>query len=230
MLLGQHRHRVGADLVGHIAVCGDAIGADHHRVDLTLLEEISGHVVGDERAGDALLLQLPGGQPGALQERTGLVGEHVNRRVALEHRADDAERRAVTGRRQSPGVAVGEDARSLGEERRRVLAHGDAHGHVLVENLLGAQPSAGCGSRPHHRVRYRSSPAAPGPSPGYRPWASWRKALRRPASRSRFRSSWLVAADCLAASAIPMAVATPMAGAPRITIVLMESPTSCQVV
>ena len=116
--LGQDGERVGADLVGGVAVGGDPVGADDDGVDLArrmkwpaMLSVISGH-------GDAVLLQLPGGEPGALQAGAGLVGEHV--RVACPARggADDAERGAVAGGRERAGVAVGEDTALAGHQLR----------------------------------------------------------------------------------------------------------------
>ena len=49
------------------------------RVDRAPLHEVRRHVVGDDRHRDALLLQLPGGQPGALQEGARLVGDDGDR-------------------------------------------------------------------------------------------------------------------------------------------------------
>ncbi len=110
VLLGEDGHAVGADLVGHVAVGGDAIGADDHQVDARQAHHRRGHVVGDDRGVDPVLDQLPGREPRALQERPRLVGEHRHLLAAFGGGADDAERGAVAGRGQRPGVAVGEDA------------------------------------------------------------------------------------------------------------------------
>ena len=59
VLLGQHRHAVGADLVGDVAVGGDAIGADDDEVDRALAHQRAGHVVGDDRRVDAVLAPAP---------------------------------------------------------------------------------------------------------------------------------------------------------------------------
>src|SRR5688572_918747 len=56
VLLGQHRHAVGADLVGKVAVGDDAVGADQAQVDLAAVQEVAGGIVGDEVVGDASLL------------------------------------------------------------------------------------------------------------------------------------------------------------------------------
>ena len=110
VLPGQHRHAVGADLVRHVAVGGDAVGADDDQVDLAEPHHRAGHVVGDDRRVDAVLDQLPRGQPRALQKRPRLVGEHGDLLALLGGRANHAERGAVAGRRQRAGVAVRQDA------------------------------------------------------------------------------------------------------------------------
>ena len=109
VLLGQHGHAVGADLVRHVAVGGDAVGADDHQIDLTEPHHRAGHVVGDDRRVDAVLDELPRREPRALQKRARLVGQHGDLLALLGGRADDAERRAVAGGRQRPGVAVRQD-------------------------------------------------------------------------------------------------------------------------
>jgi hypothetical protein len=70
----QHRQGVGADLVADVAVGGDAIGADDDPADLAAGHQAGGDVVRLHRHRDAGLLQLPGGQPRALQPGPGLVG------------------------------------------------------------------------------------------------------------------------------------------------------------
>src|ERR1043165_2522328 len=52
--LRQDGYGVRADLVRRVAVRGDAVGADDDGVERPLLEEVPGHVVGDERDVDAL--------------------------------------------------------------------------------------------------------------------------------------------------------------------------------
>ena len=82
------------------------------------------------------LHQLPRRQPGALQERPRLVGEHRDLLALLRGGANHAERRAVTGGRQRAGVAVREDPRGLRHQRRAVRAHRPAALHVLVVDRL----------------------------------------------------------------------------------------------
>ena len=47
----QDGHRVGADLIGDIAVGGNPVAADHHRIDTPLLHQVADHVVGISVAG-----------------------------------------------------------------------------------------------------------------------------------------------------------------------------------
>src|SRR5262249_3803062 len=74
---GQQGDAVGADLVGGVAVGGDAVGADEDAVHPPFLHHLGGHAVADEGDGDAALPQLPGGQPGALEQGPRLVRVHL---------------------------------------------------------------------------------------------------------------------------------------------------------
>ena len=79
----------------------------------------AGHDVGDQRARDAEPVELPRGEPGALQHRPGLVHPHRRSPALLVRGADHAERRAVADARQRPGVAVREHPAAVGHQRRR---------------------------------------------------------------------------------------------------------------
>ena len=106
---GEDRQAVGPDLVGRIAVGGDPVRPDDDQIDLPLLHQKSRHVVRDQRAGDPLPQELPGGQPRPLEDGAGLVGVHMDLLPLFGGRPDHAERRPVTGGGERPGVAVGED-------------------------------------------------------------------------------------------------------------------------
>ena len=69
--MGGHREGVRADLVGHVAVGGDAIRAHEHDVDVTVGHERRRPSVHHQLVRDPELLQLPRGEPGALS--TGRV-------------------------------------------------------------------------------------------------------------------------------------------------------------
>ena len=62
MFLCQHGKHVSADLVGDIAVSGDAIGADDNCADLTLLHHGTSHIVGNYGGRNTVLHQLPGSE------------------------------------------------------------------------------------------------------------------------------------------------------------------------
>ncbi len=136
VLLGQHGHRIGADLVGHVAVGGDAVRAHHHAADAPGLQEVPGHVVGDQRGRDAVLLQFPDREPRALQEGPGLVGEDVDLLAGGDRGADHAERRAVARRGQRAGVAVRQHRLAVRHQRRAVAADGLVDGDVFEVDLL----------------------------------------------------------------------------------------------
>src|SRR5699024_10136702 len=74
VVVGVDRHRVGADLVGEVAVGGHAVAPHHHQVDLPLGHQAGSHVVGDQGGGDVVVNQLVGGEAGALEQGAGLVG------------------------------------------------------------------------------------------------------------------------------------------------------------
>jgi hypothetical protein len=67
VFLGEDSDLVGADLVGGVAVGGDAVRAGDDGADLCGLQEVTDHVVGYEREGDAAFVQLPGGEARALE-------------------------------------------------------------------------------------------------------------------------------------------------------------------
>ena len=150
---------------------------------------------------------------------------------SLVRRADHAEGRAVSGRGQRAGVAVGQDARLRRHERPR-----------------RGRPSRGWRPRPR-----RGSPAPPraGAAAARRAAAArCARAARRirssaqnrltavgrvapsplmASSRSARRPSQSIRPLWRAASATPKAAATPMAGAPRTTSERIASATSGQV-
>ena len=63
MFFGQHGHAVSANLVGHIAIGGNAVGPHDHGFDLALAHHCSGHIVSDERGLNAVFHQLPCSKP-----------------------------------------------------------------------------------------------------------------------------------------------------------------------
>ena len=105
----QRGQRVRPDLVRRVAVRGDPIRSDQDGVDRTRGEERAGRRVGDERVRHPCLLELPGGQPGALEIRPGLVDVDVDLPARLNGGLDDTQRRPELAAGQRTGVAVGQD-------------------------------------------------------------------------------------------------------------------------
>jgi len=98
-------------------------------------------VVAGDRDRDAFLGQLVGGEPCALEKGPRLVGDDLDALALLEGGADDAKGRAVAGRGQGSGVAVGHDGIAVGNEFRPVLAHGLVDRDILDVHVLGrAEP------------------------------------------------------------------------------------------
>jgi hypothetical protein len=91
-----------------VAVGGDAVGPDDHRVHQTAQDRAGRGAVDLHHVVDAVGPQLPCGEAGALQQRPGLVDVHDLEQAAAVQFADDPERGAPRRRRQRAGVAVGE--------------------------------------------------------------------------------------------------------------------------
>src|SRR5262249_14594939 len=70
---GGQRLQVGADLVRHVAVAGDAVGADDTQIDEPPLHEMAAGIVDDDRVRYAMRAELEGGQRCALIARPRLV-------------------------------------------------------------------------------------------------------------------------------------------------------------
>jgi hypothetical protein len=173
---------VGADLVGDVAAPRDAVGADDRGLDLAAGHQRAGHVVGDDLDGDAVALQLPRGQAGALQHGAGLVGEHADRGASGVGAADHAERGAPARGRQGAGVAVGED-RPGRQQRGAVRGEAQARVELGVDVGLGGERAMRGGSREARRAWRRArgtdSPRSGACGPGDRRRARRRRRTRR---------------------------------------------------
>ena len=140
-MLRRDRERVRADLVGDVAVRGDAVRADDAEVDASRAHERRRRAVGEHGHGNARALsshavsRLPCSSGRVSSANTS------TRLPALARDVDRRERGADAGGRERAGVAVREHARAVGNERRAVLADAPAHRAILVENprRLGAQ-------------------------------------------------------------------------------------------
>src|ERR1019366_2211850 len=77
VFFGQHGHAVGADFIGDVSVGSDAVCAHHDAADAPGFKKVPGHVVGNQGGANAVSLQFPDGETGALQKRAGFIGEDV---------------------------------------------------------------------------------------------------------------------------------------------------------
>ncbi len=81
--------------------------------------------------GDSVMRQFPGGQAGALEPGTRLVGEDSGDFTRGEGLADNTQGRAMAARGQSPGIAVGDDAGGPLDQGRAQLAQAPIGGYIL---------------------------------------------------------------------------------------------------
>jgi len=102
-------HRIRADLVGHVAVGGNAIGADDAELNLSLAHEGTGHVIRDECDRNLILHQFPCREARPLQHGPGFIGYHLDPLPLLPRCPDHAQGGSIPSRRQGPGVAVRQD-------------------------------------------------------------------------------------------------------------------------
>ena len=124
MLLGQDCNGVGSNLVGHVAISGDAVCAHNYRVNLALLHHRARHAVRDNGGGNTVLVQLPSREARALKERTSLIGKDANLLALLNGGANHAQRGAVSTGSQRAGVAVRQHATARGHQHCAMLSHG----------------------------------------------------------------------------------------------------------
>src|SRR6058998_875937 len=103
VFLGEDSDLVSADFVGGVAVGRDAVGAGDDGADLSGLEEVTDHVVGDERKRNTGLVELPGGEARALKIWARFRNKDVQLSALLEGDTDNAERRADAARGERAG-------------------------------------------------------------------------------------------------------------------------------
>ena len=109
------------------------------------------HVIGDQCSPNSVVLKLPDGEPRALQEGAGFVGEDVDVFARGHGGPHHSERGAVARGGQRSGVAMGQDAAFCGQQRSAVGSHGAVGGNVLVvdgnrlvnQSLLDERDGAG---------------------------------------------------------------------------------------
>ena len=131
MVMGQYRQRVCSDLIGKIPVGGHPIAAHDNQVHLALSHKGSRHIVADQGDGDVVPDQLIGGEPGALKQRSGLIGVDYGHLVLLVGGADDPQGGAIAACGKGPGIAMGEDSGALRDKLCAESAYGPIHLHIL---------------------------------------------------------------------------------------------------
>mmetsp|Transcript_8883 Transcript_8883/g.16334 ORF Transcript_8883/g.16334 Transcript_8883/m.16334 type:complete len:253 (-) Transcript_8883:558-1316(-) len=104
---------VGSDLVGNVAVGRNAIRPEHTHVNKALSHEEAGRGVADQMLRNPRLLELPGGQPGALQPRTRFVDVDMDVFLLFLQSVDDTKGSAVVDCGQTARVAVVQQVRRL---------------------------------------------------------------------------------------------------------------------
>ena len=109
---------VRPDLVGRVAVGGDPVGADEDDVDLAAGHQVAGRDVRDERVRHAGLGELPGGEPGALEVRPGLVDPDVDRRARRGGPPGRPRAPSRTGRRRAARCCSGSGSGAAGPRAR----------------------------------------------------------------------------------------------------------------
>ena len=104
VMRGGDGETIRSDLVRGVAVGGDPVGAGDDAVDLAEAHQVRGGRVGDHRVRDAERLELPGGQPRALEERPRLVDPDVREEAVLPRCAQRADGRAVAAVASPPAL------------------------------------------------------------------------------------------------------------------------------
>ena len=131
-MLSQNRHAGGADLVGGVAVGGHPVAAHEAGLDPAVLHDNGGHVVADQRHVHPGPLELIAGEPGALEQGAGLVGEYPDVHPSLRRQQEGALGRAVSGGGKGPGITVCQDAVALLQQTQTVFGDGPAFGDVVL--------------------------------------------------------------------------------------------------
>lgn len=137
MVVGQNGEHIGADFVGRVSICGDAVGPGDDEVDFPGSEKAGGGGIGDGVEGDAVFEEFPGGELEALLAGAGFAGVDVLDLALGMGGADDAKSSTVTRSSEGASVADGQDGRAFGDEGCTVVADFEVHGEVFGIDLLG---------------------------------------------------------------------------------------------
>ena len=112
-----------------------------------MLHQMAAGIVGHDGVRHAVILQLPGGQRGALVARPRLVDPDMDRQALVMGAIDRRRGRAPIDRGKPAGIAMGQDvdrlARPLAlrrglDQRQAMPADGGIDGDILLADLAGA--------------------------------------------------------------------------------------------
>jgi len=210
-----------------------AVGAVTMAANFSGLQEVTHHIVRDERERDAAFVKFPGGEAGALKIGARFRHKDVDLFCPVRTRRDDAKRAADAAGGERAGVALRHDLAFAGHEFRAEAADGFVGSAFFEMNLLGfldhslpdsAQSEVSAVNSANRRLM-RSRAQKRSTAVG-RVFAS----VPQISVNSGARISTDVAGECRTPRAAPIAAATPMAGAPRMTISRMALATSRSVV
>jgi hypothetical protein len=108
VMAGEDGEGIRADLVGHVPVGGDPVGAHHHAVHVAPGHHRAGCAVDEDGSSYAQAAQLPGGKAAPLHDRSGLVNPHRRTLAGFVSRSDDPQSGSVFGTGEGAGVAMSE--------------------------------------------------------------------------------------------------------------------------
>ena len=128
-----------------------AVGSDNYHVHLAMLHEMAAGIVDDQRMGNAVIVELPGGELGALVARPRFIDIDMNRNAFFAGKIDRRRRGSVIHGGEPAGIAMGEDIHRLAwllargdllDDREAMLADGAVEQHVFLGD--GRGPAIGC--------------------------------------------------------------------------------------
>ena len=137
VVFGEDGDAGGADFVGDIAVCGDAVTANEDGVDPAVFHDGGCHVVADECDVHAGGTEFVCGETCTLQEGACFVGIDFEVVAFLVAEVHDGGCGAVFGCGELSGVAVGEESHTGLYEGERVLTYFFADVDVLLFDAEG---------------------------------------------------------------------------------------------
>lgn len=135
VVLGDNSEGVGTDLVGEVSIGGNTISADEDALDLSLLHQVSSHVIANDSVRDALLLKFEGRKASSLKQRTSLINVDVNLLSLAMSRTNDSQSSTNSNGGERTSVAVRQDVITILNERSSIFGHAVAHLLLMLHKL-----------------------------------------------------------------------------------------------